>query len=127
MTKFNRDFFNTHGGYVTYCAPGSPSRFVARFKYGKDGMAGFISFLIKNLSVEAYFDHYDAGNAPLEILQHYGYETPMWKRGLKNGTISPELQAYHVRRIAEPLKVKAPVVAPAVSAQQAFVEAILAA
>ena len=79
MTKFNKDLLNG-SEYVTY---GDDRKFVARFKRG--GKASFISFLIKNFTVEEYFARIDAGEAPLTILESKGYLLPHIKRWLKEG------------------------------------------
>jgi hypothetical protein len=77
MTKFNKDQFDFHGGYLTY---GSERKFVARFKRG--GMAHFRAFLVKHFTVEEYFTLMETKNpessigntfAPLEILERKGY------------------------------------------------------
>ena len=75
MTKFTKDGF-AGTEYVTY-----EGRFVARFKRG--GRASFISFLVKNFTVEEYFHRIDAGEAPLAILESKGYMLPHIKKWLK--------------------------------------------
>lgn len=80
MTKFDKTLFNSDSEYVTY---GSDHKFVARFKYGRGGKGSFITFLIKNFTVEEYFAQYDSGKAPLEILQSKGYLLPHIKKMLK--------------------------------------------
>lgn len=87
MTKFVKDQF--HGSeYVEYFMQPLPltledRKFVGRFKRG--GKASFISFLIKNFTVEEYFARIDAGEAPLSILESKGYLLPHIKRWLKEG------------------------------------------
>ena len=89
MTKFIKDQF--HGGeYLEYFLdPGLCSwdnrKFVARFKYSRGSKASFISFLIKNFSVEEYFGRLEAGEAPLQVLQSKGYLMPHIKKSLKAG------------------------------------------
>ena len=78
MTKFVRDSFRNSNGYITY-----NDKFVARFKYKRDGAGSFVTFLIKNFTVEEYFDAYDAGIAPLKIVESKGYLLPHIKRWLK--------------------------------------------
>lgn len=80
MTKFDKSQFNSDSEYVTY---GADNKFVARFKYGRGGKGSFITFLIKNFTVEEYFAMYDAGVAPLEIVQSKGYLLPHIKKMLK--------------------------------------------
>ncbi|TXH52580.1 MAG: hypothetical protein E6Q97_15665 [Desulfurellales bacterium] len=103
MTAFIKRNFNTDCGYVTYHVPGEERpRFVARFKYGKGGMAGWISHMIKHISVEDYFAAYDAGNAPLTIMEAYGYMSPNMKRAIKDGRFTME----EYLRSQRPLKTK---------------------
>ena len=80
MTKFAKENFTNSGGYITY---GEDRKFVARFKYAKDGAGSFITFLIKNFTVEEYFNLLDCGMAPLMIVQEKGYILPHIKRWLK--------------------------------------------
>ena len=75
MTKFVKSEF-APGEYATY-----NGKFVARFKRG--GRAAFISFLVKNFTVEEYFAALEAGEAPLEILQNKGYVSPTVRKALK--------------------------------------------
>lgn len=87
MTKFVKDQF--HGTeYVEYFLDSGPCswdrrKFVARFKRG--GKVSFISFLIKNFTVEEYFSRLDGGEAPLKILESKGYLLPHIKKWLKEG------------------------------------------
>jgi len=56
-------------------------KFVARFKRG--GKSSFLTFLVKNFSVEEYFGRLDAGESPLKILEAKGYLLPHIKKLLK--------------------------------------------
>lgn len=56
-------------------------KFVARFKRG--GKASFLTFLVKNFTVEEYFGRLDAGESPLKILESKGYLLPHIKKLLK--------------------------------------------
>ena len=80
MTKFAKTDFVNNGGYVTY---GTDRKFVARFKYARGGAGSFITFLIKNFTVEEYFAQLDAGVAPLKIVEEKGYLLPHIKTWLK--------------------------------------------
>ncbi len=80
MTKFAKTDFVNNGGYVTY---GTDRKFVARFKYARSGVGSFITFLIKNFTVEEYFAQLDAGVAPLTIVEEKGYLLPHIKTWLK--------------------------------------------
>lgn len=68
MTTFDRSKFTFYGGYLEY-----EGRFVARFKYDPSNASGFRTFLIKNFGVEEYFARYQAGEAPLHILESKRY------------------------------------------------------
>lgn len=65
--KFDKTNFTCDGGYLSY-----NGNFVARFKYNRRDIAGFKSFLIKNFSVEEYFELAKT-MAPLTILESKGY------------------------------------------------------
>lgn len=95
MTKFNKEDFNYHGGYLTYTGeyegrptyedkPGvHPTRigkgkdlFIARFKHkGPITKAKFLKELIKNHTVEDYANAYLFGMAPIAILKD---KNPAW-------------------------------------------------
>jgi hypothetical protein len=83
MTMFQKDMFESSGECITYFAGGERSKFVARFKYVKSNKASFISFLIKNFTVEEYFDRLDTNESPLTILESKGYIPLHIKRALK--------------------------------------------
>lgn len=90
MTKFERSKFQYHGGYLTY---GDDRRFVARFKHVPSNRPKFVSFLIKNFTVEEYFSLLETpspecfGNcyAPQEILEMKGYVAAHIMKWLKDG------------------------------------------
>ena len=84
MTKFVKEMFETSGEYVTYFDGGDRSKFVGRFKYAKSSKASFVSFLIKNFSVEEYFSRLESKESPLTILQSKGYMQPHVKKLLKS-------------------------------------------
>lgn len=75
--RFDKSKF-TPGEYAMY-----EGKFVARFKRG--GRGSFITFLVKNFTVEEYFVRLDAGESPLTILESKGYLLPHIKRWLKEG------------------------------------------
>lgn len=75
--RFDKSKF-TPGEYAMY-----EGKFVARFKRG--GRGSFITFLVKNFTVEEYFSRLDAGEGPLTILESRGYLMPHIKRWLKEG------------------------------------------
>lgn len=76
MSRFVKSEF-TEGEYLTY-----NGQFVARFKRG--GRGSFITFLVKNFTVEEYFSRLQNGEAPLTILQSKGYLLPHVKRMLQD-------------------------------------------
>ena len=88
MAKFIKEEFNFYGMYLTY---GQDRKFVARFKYAKDGKGSFVTFLIKNFTVEEYFDRHAAGEAPLSILESKGYVSPHIKKILKAQGYEPTI------------------------------------
>jgi hypothetical protein len=72
MTKFAKNQFDYHGGYLHYNT-GTERKFVARFKHrGPVTKAKFLSTLIKHYSVEDYFAKMNAGAAPLQVLMNDG-------------------------------------------------------
>ena len=78
MTKFMKEQFQDDGMYVSY-----NGKFVARFKYARSGKGSFITFLIKNYTVEEYFAELDKGKAPLQIVESKNYLLPHIKKWLK--------------------------------------------
>jgi hypothetical protein len=86
MTKFVKANFVNSGGYVTY-----DNQFVARFKYAKGSAGSFITFLIKNFTVEEYFKALET-SPPLTVLQAKGYLQPHIKKWLKEAglPVTPE-------------------------------------
>lgn len=75
MTKFIKEqFVGTE--VVTY-----NGRFVARFKRG--GRGPFLTFLVKNFTVEGYFALLDSGLAPLQALETRGHLQPHVRKMLK--------------------------------------------
>jgi hypothetical protein len=84
MTKFVKENFNTRGEYVSYnMGDTKPDMFIARFKYAKGGKGSFVSFLIKNFTVEEYFSRLNNSESPLSILEDKGYVQPHVKKMLK--------------------------------------------
>lgn len=76
MANFDKSKF-TAGESAFY-----EGKFVARFKRGN--RASFINFLVKNFTVEEYFEMYDVQNIPpLKILETKGYLNPNAKKILK--------------------------------------------
>lgn len=94
MTAFVKDNFNTSSEYVHYYT-GTEAKFVARFKYARGSKASFVSFLIKNFSVEEYFGRISAGESPLPILQSKGFVQPHVKKMLKEMGYDPTIAGYN--------------------------------
>ena len=73
MNKFTKDNLKKEGQYLLF---GPDRKFVARFKWnGPFTMAKFRKELIANHTPEEYFQAYDAGKAPLDILKD---KNPTW-------------------------------------------------
>lgn len=89
MTKFVKESFEFDGMYLMYNL-GTERKFVARFKYAKDGKGSFLTFLIKNFTVEEYFAARAENKAPLEILEAKGYVQPHVKKLLKQQGYTPD-------------------------------------
>jgi hypothetical protein len=108
MTKFNKEDFSYHGGYLMYhgdcgkfneyyAEPCHSTRlgmlkekFVARFKYSSADKGRFLTFLIKNFTVEEYFSARNAKYGPLNnphspatILAAKGYISATVRKGMK--------------------------------------------
>lgn len=80
MTNFVKANFDAAGEYVYY-----EGKFVARFKHMPRSKGSFITFLVKNFTVEEYFAARAADVAPLNILKDKGYIQPHIKKWLKDG------------------------------------------
>lgn len=88
MTKFTKTNLTKSGDYLNYRPEGGnicDEKFVARFKYGRSGMASFATFLRKNFTVEEYFARLDADESPLAIVESKGYMLPHIKKWLRDG------------------------------------------
>lgn len=68
-------------------------QFVARFKRG--GRGSFLTFLVKNFTVEEYFSQLNSGVAPLKILETKGYLLPHIKRLLKESGYEVSLAGFN--------------------------------
>ena len=102
MTQFKKESFRKDSMYLNYLLDESSKyynpqekyrgKFVARFKYQRGAAGTFQTFLIKNFTVEEYFDRLTAGEAPLTILESKGYIRPHIKKWLKEGgyPVTPE-------------------------------------
>ena len=80
MTKFTRENIDDSNGWLSY---GPERKFVANFTKRGGGKATFITFLIKNFTVEEYFYMLDQDMPPLRIVETKGYLLPHIKKWLK--------------------------------------------
>jgi hypothetical protein len=71
MTVFDKYKFDISNAYISY-----ERRFVAKFKYKPRNAPGFVSFLIKNFTVEEFFGRVDAGESIDLIAESKGYLQP---------------------------------------------------
>ncbi len=99
--NFERKNFRTDGMYVTYAKGGSENAktwgdytFVARFKYTKRDIGRFVTFLIKNFTVEEYFEALENGDAPATILKAKGYLSTTVRRSLKECGYPQTIEGY---------------------------------
>lgn len=72
--NFNKDLINISGSRGEYWVE-YENKFVGRFKHGsaKASANHFVKFLVKNFTVEEYFDKLDKNGAPLRVLEEKGY------------------------------------------------------
>lgn len=80
MTQFSNENLNDSNGWLSY---GPERKFVANFSNRGGGKATFVKFLIKNFTVEEYFEMLDANKSPLSIVETKGYVLPHIKKMLK--------------------------------------------
>ena len=88
MTAFTKETILDSSGWLTYAPQGvgthwKECKFIANFAKRGGGKASFITFLIKNFTVEEYFAGIEAGKAPLKIVEEKGYLLPHIKKWLK--------------------------------------------
>jgi hypothetical protein len=81
MTQFSNENLNDSNGWLSY---GPERKFVANFSKRGGGKATFIKFLIKNFTVEEYFEMLETNKSPLGIAQTKGYVLPHIKKWLKD-------------------------------------------
>jgi hypothetical protein len=86
MTAFEKSKFEYGGGYLSY-----EGQFVARFKYKPSNRAGFVSFLMKNFTVEEFFGRRADDKSPMSILQSKGYVSAHVKKWLIEAGLPPTL------------------------------------
>ncbi len=77
MAKFIKSEFHYHGGFLTY-----NQKVVARFKYTPRDKGPFVTFLVKNFTVEEYFKLCET-LPPSKVLATKGYISSTVKSMLK--------------------------------------------
>lgn len=82
MTSFTKENLRRDGAVVEYF-DGTGRYFVARFKYGRESIGPFMTFLRKNFTVEEYFDRRAAGETPLGMVESKGFVLSHIKKWLK--------------------------------------------
>jgi len=86
MTNFTKQNIEVSGPYLSY-----QGKFIARCKENnvtRGHKRAFISFLIKNFTVEEYFAQMEMNVAPRVILEAKGYIMPHIKKWLKEGKVN---------------------------------------
>ena len=81
-TPFNRKDINVSGEYVHLIRKANDKQFIGRFRKGSGGSRKFISFLIKNFTIEEYFALLE-DLPPLKVLETKGYISPNMTKLLK--------------------------------------------
>lgn len=86
MAAFTKETLIRDGKYLFYAPQGRDTRyadrkFVCRFRTA--GVGTFATHLRKHWTPEAYFAEYEAGTAPLKIVEKTGYVLPHVKKELK--------------------------------------------
>ena len=71
--KFEKKLFVKDGPYCMYPVNGKLT-FVARFKHVPTRRTKFVAFLIKNFTVEEYFDALAFGESPLGAAMQKGFQ-----------------------------------------------------
>jgi hypothetical protein len=83
--RFKKDQFNYSGGYLDYTDDNGTKRFVARFKYAQTTSRGpWVTFMIKNFTVEEYFSGIADGYTPLKVMEARGYVLSHIKKWMKS-------------------------------------------
>ena len=74
---FKKENFKIEGQWIHY-----NGKFVARVRCGSK--MTYVNFLIRHFSEDEYFNLYNSGMAPLQILQSKGFISPNMRRVLKS-------------------------------------------
>lgn len=86
---WDKNFFHYSGGYLTYNA-----KFVARFKYLRNGMGDFKKFLVTNFTPDEYFALLEKRDTPIGILQTKGYVQPHIRKELERQGYPVNLEGF---------------------------------
>jgi len=81
VTPFDKSKFTFDGMFLEY-----EGKFIARFKYVRSNVSAFRTFLIKNFTVEEFFERRAREEAPLDILNCW---VDPWGPGLRCLARSP--------------------------------------
>ena len=93
MTRFVREQFEYHGGYLNYRLKADSysyldTKFVAQFKYASTSSKGsWITFMIKHFTVEEYFAELATGKSPLPVMAAKGYELAHIRKWRREGKL----------------------------------------
>jgi len=84
MKAFTTSNLIKNGEYVMFVTPENPrGRVIARFKYGRGGMASFMAHLRENWTVEDFFAKVAQRISPLKIVKITGYISNNEKKMLR--------------------------------------------
>lgn len=82
--NFERQSFTYFGGYLHYQMQDGTRQFIARFKHDPKDRPTFVTFLIKNFSIEEYVERLvNRNEAPLNILASKGYKSHNQRKAAK--------------------------------------------
>jgi len=83
--NFSKENFSYGGGYLSYFVNGE-YKFIARLKYAQTSSKGpWITFMVKNFTVEEYFSRMENGEGPLTIMESKGFILSHIKKWLRDG------------------------------------------
>jgi len=80
--KFTNEMLTNENGWI-HANVNNERKFVARCRNASDAKP-FMTFLKRNFTIEEYFEMYDNGMAPLEILHTKDYISPNVRKILRH-------------------------------------------
>lgn len=87
--QFERARFSYFGSVLTYAMPDGTSQFICRFKHDPKSRPSFVTFLIKNFTVEEYIERLEVrGEAPFPIANSKGYVSHNQKKAAQYRTLA---------------------------------------